>query len=105
MEIKFKPKVEGVSGEITIDMPIYVERLKTIQKINNSDDKIQLAIDLVEEVSKLVKKVDITIHGEDGDLKVNSMDALGCYDKGVEVINSLGQCYSEGIPLGKSKTT
>lgn len=98
----------GFSGEIVIDMPTLVERLKLSASagIDKHDSEsgagqMQLAISLAEIASGRIKSVNV-IHAESG-VEIKDAEALLCSAEGSGLVYKIGSSIIQGNVLGKKK--
>lgn len=114
MEYKFIPSPkegqEAVwSGHIMLDVPAYKARLEMLRGVqftqagqgeSESSKNVDTAIKLAEIAEKQVKAVEL-VHVPSG-AKFSSLDELGAYEEGMELIAEVGSIVVRGIKLGKS---
>jgi hypothetical protein len=104
-EIKYIPTVEGFSGYIILNLPGHEERTRKALMLGNDQDKVKSTMTFFANVKEHTKEVNLTFgEGEDA-VSFSSIDELGYYEEGFEVINELGLVLTKGPKLGKSKTT
>jgi len=103
-EIAYKPQNQGWSGSVTLKVPTYKDRLKMAQQLgiskdlmNDPDKQMALADTLFSKVEEHVSKVDLKW----GDEEFKSLEELGYFEEGTEVVNELAACLCQGISLGK----
>ena len=107
-ELKYEVKAKGWSGHVMIDMPSYKEKLAILKEVNikvgaggavaSDDNAMEMVEKLYAKMEKLVKAVDL-VH--EGGTEVKSLDDLGYYAEGQEVIQEIQGVLTQGISLGK----
>jgi hypothetical protein len=102
-EIKFKPTVEGMSGEVVLLVPMYKERaayLKEMSKLKSGDevDGAALAGFLYDLAVKHVVSFNVSFDG----MSFDKIDELEYYKEGSEFIQQVGLAVVTGVSLGKS---
>jgi len=85
-------------GEIEVEMMTYQERLGTAKAIGlvDDDNALDKSDEIIALVAKRVKSVDVKA----GDIEIKSLDELGYYKEGSDIINDIGRLVMQGIPLG-----
>jgi hypothetical protein len=102
-EIKFAPKVEGMSGEVILAVPTYKERsayLKEMAKLKSGEevDSAGLASFLYDLAVKHLVSFKVELENQ----MFDSLDELEYYKEGSEFIQSVGLAVVTGVSLGKN---
>ena len=98
----YKPQNESFEGIVKVDLPTYKERIDLVKQIGTDiteANAINKAGDILKLVEKHVVSVDLT-HANGA--KFKSLDDLGYYKEGSEIVNELGMVVLNGIPLGNA---
>ena len=111
MLYKYKPKTKGFKGEIEIEIPNYIERLKIIREaqfsFNQKDGSVEASISssnldalikLLELTKKYIKKVDVTF----GRAKFESYEMLLEDPRYSEICNEVANAIVNGVSVGES---
>lgn len=89
----------GFDGSIKIKMLPYEKRMKAALEFSQSKDSDEeKSMRLLEMVGERITGVSLKY----GDIEINSIDELGCYQEGVQLINTMGSWIVSGVPLAKS---
>jgi len=108
--IKYEPKVieciikheskpnPFANCQFTIEMPFYSERRSLLREMAEKETAEKKTEYLFTLVDKHVKGFSAELNGE----KFESLDELGLYKEGSELINHIGQVILSGIPLGEA---
>jgi hypothetical protein len=111
MDIKMDLKeYEGITGEIVLSVPTYMERLKLIKGCGfrmdakgevglGDEDGFDAFIKLVESSKKYYKKVDVKID----EVRIRNFDGLEQNPKCDSLISNAASLLLHGGKLGKSK--
>ena len=92
------PEGLGLQGTVTIEVPNYRERLDLVRGIGDLDGEgVEVAGKMYGLVERHVKSM--SVHGPDGSM--TTVDDLGYYAEGVELINAIGGVILRGVELGK----
>lgn len=92
-------KENPYKGEIVLNLPSYKERLLEAKTLNIGEDKKASPIDdgikLIEFVEKHIVSVDLLYKKTDE--KITTIEDLGYYKDGAELINTIGRTLMSGI--------
>jgi hypothetical protein len=98
----------GFKGQITIDMPALVERLKlsadaALEKYSSDaqEGQMGIAIKLAEIASGRIKSVDV-VH-EDSGLEIKDAETFLCVSESSSLVYKIGSSILQGNVLGKKK--
>lgn len=90
------------SGFVEVEIPSYTERMDILKSLNFSD-KDGINVESGQKVIKLVEKHVVNVSLSFGESeKINSLEELGYYKEGTELINGISAIIVQGIPLGNS---
>lgn len=91
-----------MSGEIELEVPTYKERLTLIKTLGFTESELDKSFDkcmgLVDIVEKRIKSVNIKL---DTGEEIKTLEDLGYYREGAEIINDLGRLIISGFGVGK----
>lgn len=95
-------------GSIVLKVPQYKERLKLLKECNfklskdgevaNNNEQFDSIEKLTDITEKHIEKVNLTHNGQE----IKSVEDLGYYAEGVELINEVGGLILNGFSLGKN---
>ena len=104
---EYKPK-KHFEGMITIKVPQYKERIKLLKECNfklgkegdleSGEGQFDSIEKMIEVTEKHIEKVALVHGGEE----INSVEDLGYYAEGTELLNEVGGLILNGFTLGKS---
>ena len=104
---EYVPK-KDFEGSIVLKVPQYKERLKLLKECNfklgangdiiNNDSQFDSIEKLAEITEKHIEKVNLTCNGNE----IKSVEDLGYYAEGVELLNEVGGLILNGFSLGKN---
>lgn len=111
MNYKYDVSEHGLKGFVDIETLDYPAMIKAQQEIignakPDSNGNFKVEIDQAKYASyqyDLVKKQTKDVSVSHKKLKINSIDDLGRYKEGIQIINKLGAILIHGIPLGNEQ--
>lgn len=114
-EFKFVPKKEsGFEGNIMVKVPKYKERMKLLRECNfklDAEGNVGSGMEQFDSIDKLISITESNVssvslvYGEgDGACSIDSIEELGYYQEGVELITELGNLILSGFALGKKSS-
>lgn len=107
----YRPEENGskdFKGVIVLKWLNYNERLQLIKKLNfkvgkqgnfQENDSMEIALKLINLSAEYVEKVDV--YHVESEEKFSSLEDLGYYSEGVELISELSNILVNGVSLGK----
>lgn len=104
---EYVPK-KNFTGVIVLKVPQYKERIKLLKECNfklgaegevtNNNEQFDSIEKLAEITEKHIERVDLKMN----DQEIKSIEDLGYYAEGVELINEVGGLVLNGFTLGKN---
>lgn len=111
-EFKYVPKADsGFKGSVVVSVPKYKKRMSLLRECNfkmSKGGELETGLEQFDSLDKLISitedhvvSVSLTYDNVDETSLIESIEDLGYYQEGVELINELGNLILSGFSLGK----
>lgn len=108
--VEHKVSNEHFEGSVSISVPSYSERLRLMKSLNfkvAEDGKVEANEDTLEKIACSVDKLSehvksVSIKVKSSGESINSLDDLGVYQEGAQVLSDLTVYLTRGLTLGNA---